>query len=976
MIEAIKTAAVKFTENLETTRLQKRNKRIVKAIVITLMNPAIVTIKDSYGNYIFPKICRFGNTLPSSDQKMLLRHFVSVPEYESTEMPIEKSIPLKEFIETIEEFSGNDKLFKFESLDTKSEKYNTNSLNNQIETTNLGINQNITVNKKKSFTPENQKDNKKVRLTEKPSSENCKSNLLNNNDISALGISSNEHEGNGYNSYDTDTRIDGKSLSSLTLNNSTNKLSILKSTNETQNTKKILEPTRSIGDIKNISSGISNQKQIKDSHSTYNIASQNGKKNENEVIRGKNAHRDTSDSFISILGKSAIENDSNFRIRENTENKREKSIFQIHENGQTIEIVDNSDGDSDDDLYDSDESIYSTGERKKHGSDSDSVSESQMNYDIDTDQDNDSLSYFSSESDMETLPIKNSYTEEMMELSEFFGVNSLELMTSEEIQTKNLNSIVNEIVNKNKNIIDRIKIAKKANKVSRGLSYFEGLRERDKIRSTQFMFIVTTFQQFITLHAKEVLAELYKTKPNPTKTEISIALKTPTMVQTIQFFGLFYRYNIKRDFVSTCVFYNDVINEYIDIKDDFHQYKIVEGFSFSNYAFILNPLTKNEIIKLENSMTMRTELQDSFFHAMFAGVTCPYLVLEIRRDWLVRDTMCQLQLKTPSDLRKQLKVRFVGEEGIDEGGVQKEFFQLLVREMFDEKYGMFYANQDSNACWLVAEPEADELYLQEIKLMGMVLGLAIYNGVILNIHFPLALYKKLLGIPVYLNDLKQLDPDLYTSLIKILHVYTKEEIELTDQTFEITIKQIGRTQQAQLLPDGNQYKLEDHNKIEFVNSYVDYIFNLSCDKQFELFREGFLDIVGNTFVMNLCPNELELIICGSSDLDFDVLDKATVYDGGYSRETPVIEYFWEVVKEFSTEFKKKLLFFTTGSDRVPIGGLSRMRFVIVKNGIDSHRLPTSHTCFNALLLPEYNSKAKLKELLITAINNAEGFGMM
>lgn len=70
-----------------------------------------------------------------------------------------------------------------------------------------------------------------------------------------------------------------------------------------------------------------------------------------------------------------------------------------------------------------------------------------------------------------------------------------------------------------------------------------------------------------------------------------------------------------------------------------------------------------------------------------AGVNSPYLVLEIRRDHIIHDTLYQLETKSTQDLKKQLRVQFVGEEGIDEGGVQKEFFQLIVRELFDPRYG-------------------------------------------------------------------------------------------------------------------------------------------------------------------------------------------------------------------------------------------------------------------------------------------------
>lgn len=69
-------------------------------------------------------------------------------------------------------------------------------------------------------------------------------------------------------------------------------------------------------------------------------------------------------------------------------------------------------------------------------------------------------------------------------------------------------------------------------------------------------------------------------------------------------------------------------------------------------------------------------------------------------------------------------------------------------------------------------------------------------------------------------------------------------------------------------------------------------------------------------------------------------------------------------------------FRSAGSDRVPVGGLSRLKLVIARNGPDCERLPTSHTCFNVLLLPEYDSRDKLEERLLKAINYSKGFGML
>lgn len=68
--------------------------------------------------------------------------------------------------------------------------------------------------------------------------------------------------------------------------------------------------------------------------------------------------------------------------------------------------------------------------------------------------------------------------------------------------------------------------------------------------------------------------------------------------------------------------------------------------------------------------------------------------------------------------------------------------------------------------------------------------------------------------------------------------------------------------------------------------------------------------------------------------------------------------------------------FSTGSDRVPVGGFSKLKLVIARNGPDSDRLPTSHTCFNVLLLPEYTDKQKLEDRLLKAISYSKGFGML
>lgn len=88
-----------------------------------------------------------------------------------------------------------------------------------------------------------------------------------------------------------------------------------------------------------------------------------------------------------------------------------------------------------------------------------------------------------------------------------------------------------------------------------------------------------------------------------------------------------------------------------------------------------------------------------------------------------------------------------------------------------------------------------------------------------------------------------------------------------------------------------------------------------------------------------------------------------------------VKWLWEIVQEMDDEEQRRFLKFFTGSDRSPIGGLGNLRCIIQRDGTDSLKLPTSHTCFNTLLLPSYKTKEKMTDRLKLAIMNAEGFGL-
>ncbi|XP_077983579.1 ubiquitin-protein ligase E3A-like [Glandiceps talaboti] len=427
-------------------------------------------------------------------------------------------------------------------------------------------------------------------------------------------------------------------------------------------------------------------------------------------------------------------------------------------------------------------------------------------------------------------------------------------------------------------------------------------------------------------------------------------------------------------------FYNEPLNEHIEMDRDFTYYKseMEERFAFLNYPFILTPATKNMGLYYDNRIRMYNERRMTVLHSLAQGQQInPYLRLKVRRDHIIDDALVRLEMiamENPGDLKKQLFVEFDGEQGVDEGGVSKEFFQLVVEEIFNPDIGMFRLDESPKTYWFnAASFESDG----QFTLIGIVLGLAIYNNIILDVHFPMVVYRKLLGKKGIFMDMQDSHPVLFNSLQSLLD-YEDDVEETFMQTFQISLQDLfGAPLTFDLKENGSSCPVNNKNREEFVELYADYILNKSVEKQFRAFLRGFMMVTDESPIKQwFTPEEVEMLVCGSKHLDFGALEEATEYDGGFTRNSPIIKQFWEIVHGFSEEDKKKLLMFCTGSDRVPIGGLAKLKLIIARNGPDSDRLPTSHTCFNVLLLPSYANKEKLEERLIKAISNAKGFGML
>lgn len=166
------------------------------------------------------------------------------------------------------------------------------------------------------------------------------------------------------------------------------------------------------------------------------------------------------------------------------------------------------------------------------------------------------------------------------------------------------------------------------------------------------------------------------------------------------------------------------------------------------------------------------------------------------------------------------------------------------------------------------------------------------------------------------------------------------------------------------------------NREQFVRAYAKWVLEEDVRAQYEAFERGFHSVLDRRVLDDLQfrPEELELLCVGSDTLDFQALEEAARYDDGFRPDSRAVRWFWNVVHSLSVDDKRRFLRFVTGTDRVPIRGLRDVRLVISRNGSEPERLPSAHTCFDHLLLPDYPSEEKLRERLMIALGHSEGFG--
>ena len=372
------------------------------------------------------------------------------------------------------------------------------------------------------------------------------------------------------------------------------------------------------------------------------------------------------------------------------------------------------------------------------------------------------------------------------------------------------------------------------------------------------------------------------------------------------------------------------------------------------------------------------------------------LLLKIERWCVVASSYQVTKWFSDSQWIHLFEIEFEGEQGVDQGGLRREWFEILCRELFNPDFKLFVQAEEGSDAVIPNSnqyPEGLERNaLKMYKFAGKIVGKCLVesaHGTTYRQQLPVRLAKSFLaqivGLRVQYKHFSYDTPDFYAT--KIHSIITgdvdDQESGMNEMVFAEEEYEKHQTKSnvktIELKPEGSKIFVTESNKYEYLDLLAQYRLCNRIKDQTNAFLDGLHRMVPDSLLALFDEHELELLLCGIREYSLPDLKKNHIVVGGIfsGPTTKILNWFWLALASFTTEQMARLVQFTTGSSQLPQGGFAALqpKFQIMGSG-EPNSLPTAHTCFNMICLPDHNQYSNFEQALLTAITEGnEGFGL-
>ena len=460
------------------------------------------------------------------------------------------------------------------------------------------------------------------------------------------------------------------------------------------------------------------------------------------------------------------------------------------------------------------------------------------------------------------------------------------------------------------------------------------------------------------------------------------------------------------------LFYNLKIDQFI-LKISLDPYKV----SNTSFPFLGEYITKNNqtLTKFYTRLlSFKTSFSSSYkslinlqnhlkhnnpnYHSKYSVTLKKTMRLKINveRDKILDHGFNLINDEITSKFRGYLEFEYNGEIG-NGLGPTLEFYTLIIDKIKEDKKLWYKTTDGSLYPKLLSDYQNNDNSLKLFKLLGFIIGRAIYDDRLLDIPLSKVFWNLVLDKPLLFKNIRIIDSNLYRTLldfvilinnkkeyIKNNNIENCENINFDDiilynncKLSELDIYFIfPGYSNIELKPNGNDILLTMNNIEEYVNLIYDYLFFKGIDKIIKSFKEGFNMNFNIEKLKCFTSSEIEEFICGSIDAKWDknVLFENLKPEHGYSHQSKTFNDLIKFMCSLDKNQRKKFLIFSTGSSRLPIGGFKSLspKLTVVKKHCEEgcnpdDYLPTVMTCQNYLKIPEYSSYNILEQKLLLAM---------
>ncbi|XP_014220274.1 apoptosis-resistant E3 ubiquitin protein ligase 1-like [Trichogramma pretiosum] len=359
--------------------------------------------------------------------------------------------------------------------------------------------------------------------------------------------------------------------------------------------------------------------------------------------------------------------------------------------------------------------------------------------------------------------------------------------------------------------------------------------------------------------------------------------------------------------------------------------------------------------------------------------------IKVKREKLLKSSLKATKRFSTANWSQKFEITFEGEEGVDRGGVSREWFELISAALFDAENGLFESFGESQRALVhPSKKPAASRDLKYYEFAGKIVGKCIYESafggrsrLFVRARFTRSFLAQIIGLRVHYKYFEMDDPDLYASKIKYILENDVEGMELFFAEEEYS-KDGELINVIELIPHGRNVCVTNDTKDRYLDVLAQHrLANNSIRNKVNHFLKGLNELIPLKLLRIFNENELEFLWRGTEKYSAEDLRAHHDTHCNSAEFRKVLDWFWTAVSNFTQEEMARLLQFTTGCSQLPPGGFQQLnpRFLINTSATFGD-LPTTHTCANELCLPFYECYDHFEKALLLAINEGtEGFEM-